>query len=355
MAQKLRKVERNLYIDEDTGIFHVRAMINGKARGPITTGHTTLKMALRKRDDIMSDLRKRAEEKQEVPTLGTYWKDYRKRKNKSEETWKKQQRMMDLHLLDPFGTTRLNDFTPSKMEFHIQRRKHEGASQSTIALELKVIIAILNDAWENGVIDRNPLRKILKDRKAPRIAIRKRVLTDDEQDRLLATALPETRRYILFLLATGVRLEEAVKLTAADFDWDRREFKVVGKYSKTRQVPILAPVLLKHLVDEQLAMTGTERLWTRDYVAMRQVIVWAAKVAGVGKIGSHTMRHTFATRYLTREGKNGRRGDIYTLSLILGHSSVKTTERHYAHLLSENLVDRSTDVEVGVEYRGAKG
>lgn len=38
------------------------------------------------------------------------------------------------------------------------------------------------------------------------------------------------------------------------------------------------------------------------------------------RVSAHTFRHTFAVSYL-RAG-----GDIYQLSLLLGHSSVKTTE-----------------------------
>lgn len=37
----------------------------------------------------------------------------------------------------------------------------------------------------------------------------------------------------------------------------------------------------------------------------------------------HTLRHTFAVGYL----RNG--GNLFYLSKILGHSSVKTTERYY--------------------------
>ena len=45
----------------------------------------------------------------------------------------------------------------------------------------------------------------------------------------------------------------------------------------------------------------------------------------------HTLRKTFGS-LLIQEGH----ADIYTVSKLLGHSSVKVTERHYIHLLDEN-------------------
>lgn len=48
-------------------------------------------------------------------------------------------------------------------------------------------------------------------------------------------------------------------------------------------------------------------------------------------IHPHLLRNNFAKRFLM-EG-----GDIYTLSQILGHSSVKVTEESYLDLTTENL------------------
>jgi site-specific recombinase XerD len=47
--------------------------------------------------------------------------------------------------------------------------------------------------------------------------------------------------------------------------------------------------------------------------------------------GPHTLRHTFATNYI-KEG-----GDIETLSRILRHSNIKSTQR-YVHLQMADIV-----------------
>lgn len=350
MAQRLKKVEGEtyLYLDLDTGIFQVRATIDGKAYGPYSTRTTVLGTARKVGATIITRLQAEGAGKK-APTLAKHWESYRKRKTKSPRTWEHQDQLMRDHLLPDYGELRLNDFTKSRMEFYIQKRRKAGAADSTIGLELKVLMAVMNDAVDDGVLDRNPLRKM----ELPKIGIRQRVLTRDEQDRLEAVAIPEARRFLLFLLATGVRLEEAWTIQPSrDINWERHEFRVVGKGQKERWVPILeqSTEALRTIVTEQLELTGRDRLWSRSTMdAMREQLYYTCTKAGMEELGPHVMRHTFSTRYL--EGG----GDIYILSKILGHSSVAVTEKVYAHIKPRTLRERSVGVEVGVQYGGAKG
>ena len=343
MAQHLQRVERNLYLDTDTGIYHVRAMLNGKAYGPFSTFQTTLKMALRRRDTIMTDLQKRSEQAKEVPTLKVHWESYRKRKTKTEGTWRGQETRMNLRLLPTYGHHRLNEFSNAQMEFYVQRFRKEGLAEGTISQDIRLLKALLNDALDNNLIARNPLRKF----KGPQIGKRTRVLTLEEQAKLEAVATPEARRFLLFVLATGVRVEEAATLTPSkDINWEAGEFRVLGKGRKHRWVPILkdAEGAVKAIVKEQLELTGKDALWTRGKDALRELLYRTCVRAGIPKLGPHTLRHTFATRYL--QGK----GDIFILSQILGHASVLVTQLSYAHLIPRDLVERSKGVELGVRY-----
>ena len=55
-------------------------------------------------------------------------------------------------------------------------------------------------------------------------------------------------------------------------------------------------------------------------------------MAGIKKANVHTLRKTFGS-LLIQSG----RADLYTVSKLLGHSSIKTTERYYVDLLDENF------------------
>ena len=53
--------------------------------------------------------------------------------------------------------------------------------------------------------------------------------------------------------------------------------------------------------------------------------------AGIVNANVHSLRKTFGSVLL-----QNNLADLYTVSKLLGHSSVKTTERYYVDLLDEN-------------------
>ena len=53
--------------------------------------------------------------------------------------------------------------------------------------------------------------------------------------------------------------------------------------------------------------------------------------AGIVNANAHSLRKTFGSVLL-----QNNLADLYTVSKLLGHSSVKTTERYYVDLLDEN-------------------
>jgi len=56
---------------------------------------------------------------------------------------------------------------------------------------------------------------------------------------------------------------------------------------------------------------------------VQRVVVEAARQAGLGKrVTPHTLRHTFATRFLQTGG------DLATLQMVLGHANLSTTARY---------------------------
>jgi integrase/recombinase XerD len=85
--------------------------------------------------------------------------------------------------------------------------------------------------------------------------------------------------------------------------------------------------------DEELVATkkseGRAKV-TRWAVFPRRAFDAAVKAAGL--VGSpHKLRHSYASWFLAAGG------DMFTLSRILGHASIRTTEKVYAHFQPEHL------------------
>lgn len=147
------------------------------------------------------------------------------------------------------------------------------------------------------------------------------------------------RALLLAFLYTGFRISDiaALKWTA-----------IVDGYLTIRQVKNDAPVKL--LLNPMAATAINELPKSGEYVFwsgngdvatciknLRRTVYRVAKLAGVDAY-PHRFRDTFAC-FLLAQGV-----DIRTVSLLLGHRSIRTTEKHYAHFVSAHQanLDRAT-------------
>jgi integrase/recombinase XerD len=133
------------------------------------------------------------------------------------------------------------------------------------------------------------------------------------------------RAMILILRYSGLRISDAVALT--------RDRIVDGKlflYTQKTGTPVYVPLPKK--VTEALAGTGGEKyfFWsgngklksaTEDW---RRSLLALAELANVEEPSFHRLRDTFAVELLLAGVP------IDQVSILLGHSSVKVTEKHYA-------------------------
>ena len=159
-----------------------------------------------------------------------------------------------------------------------------------------------------------------------------RILTT-EQIRTLFQNGCSTRRdqlMILVPLDMGLRLSEVAQLSKMALSPEG--VRITGKGKKTRIVPISQDLC------SELRHTGgsSDSPWTdkedRPLVHSGVKSAYRRIFANAGiKAGAHSLRHTFATRYLRRGGA------VWALQRILGHSSVNTTEI-YLHMVADDLV-----------------
>ena len=139
---------------------------------------------------------------------------------------------------------------------------------------------------------------------------------------------------IIGLMArAGLRVGELVALDVKDVELNPRSGWVLvrqGKGLKERRVPLSLQArkdLSAYLAarpewtSEALFVTKTgERVSARS---VQRLIKVAAQRAGITiDVTPHSLRHTFATRFLQKNG------DLATLQAVLGHSSIATTSRY---------------------------
>lgn len=157
------------------------------------------------------------------------------------------------------------------------------------------------------------------------------VLSRDEVSRFLAAVAPRRHRVILTVCyAAGLRISEAVRLTAAAIDSQRMVIRVdAGKGRKDRYV-MLSPKLLDLLRDHWRATRPGEWLFPGDLPgrpisteAVARACRAARDRAEIAKpVTPHTLRHAFAVHLLEAGA------DLRTIQLLLGHRSLSTTARH---------------------------
>jgi integrase len=212
--------------------------------------------------------------------------------------------------------------------------KGTGRTVTTVNRELAYLRRMFNVAVQNGWVLRNPFKcgdaLILTSCEKRR----ERILTPDEEVRLLAACDDPRRSHLkpllVALLDTGCRRGEMLKLVWRDVDLQSRVITVRAENSKTfkeRQVGITERLCTMLLSIRETAKGELDSLVFRGCGDVRNSFATACKIAGI-KYGGldgltlHCLRHTAATRLV--------RGNlpIQLVGRLLGHSSVNTTYRY---------------------------
>ena len=211
-----------------------------------------------------------------------------------------------------------------------KRKKENLLARNSKVSYFNKLRACLNQAQEDGIIDSNPIRGIegFKAEEGTRM-----YLTIDEVRRLARTECdyPAIKSAFLFSCLTGLRRSDVIRLTWGDV-YQQGEFtRIIFKQKKTSGQEYLD-------ITPQAAELMGERGKPDDPVfpsihspscTNNTIKTWVAR-AGIDKeITFHCARHTFATMMLDLGT------DIYTVSKLLGHRELSTTQI-YAKVMDKN-------------------
>jgi len=144
---------------------------------------------------------------------------------------------------------------------------------------------------------------------------------------------PRDQAMFLLMLRCGLRVEEVANLTLDVIEFKRRRIWVQdGKWGKDRVVYVsndAMKALIEYLKIRPESETpkvflvekGTYRGQPISIRGIQKRMEYYAKKSGL-KVSCHQMRHTMATQMLNAGA------ELVTIQDLLGHSSIRTTERY---------------------------
>jgi integrase len=182
-----------------------------------------------------------------------------------------------------------------------------------------------------------------------------RYLTDDEEQRILNELNPigildpmhkrsrqAARDIFIVMIDGGFRVNEASKMKWTDIDFENNVVYLYrSKVSNDDFIPMtnrLRTTLTnrRKSVDGEYVCPG--RFSGHKTVQNNRALEAAFKRAGIDDISTHNMRKTFATRLLSRGA------GITDVQHLLGHASVKTTEKTYAAFVKNERFKQTIDL-----------
>ena len=224
----------------------------------------------------------------------------------------------------PFATINIR-LIESVKEFLLNAPQGGGKkgtiSQNTASTYFSIFEAALHQAFIDGYLDIDVSAKV---KGIPNEESRREHLTIEELNLLATTpcASPVLKKAALFSALTGLRHCDIQKMTWKELTKENDHYRINFTQKKTKSVEYMPISEQAYLIcgepgdPDRLVFEGLQDpSWIN-----RPVKVWV-KASGIKKhITFHCFRHTYATLQLSKGT------DLYTVSKMLGHKKVTTTQ-----------------------------
>ncbi len=233
-----------------------------------------------------------------------------------------------------------------KINFPENREDYkEEISKTTINNYIRNIKVFFNYMYDNRYIMNSPVRRI-KQLVNPRKVVG--YIDDVNMNKLFKcfnlSRFCEYRDYVIaqLIFDTGMRIGETLLIKESDIDFARRTIKLPGENTKGRKdrFVFFSTEMLKELkrwLQYKDRYHHTPYIFCTTRGTALKVSCYEEHFRNYGKrigledLHPHKLRNNFAKRFLMSGG------DIFTLSKILGHSSVRVTEEAYLDLECDDL------------------
>ena len=225
-------------------------------------------------------------------------------------------------VLEYFGDKWLDDITELSVIAYVRKRKEAGAKTNTINNELIVLRKTLYLAKRGrySIDDQIKWGNCIRSSE-----FRDRVLSEEEEERLMVELADHLKPIVACALNTGMRRGEIFSLKWKNIVDGQIVLEARNtKTKKQRRISINST--LQQVFDILKSRNGfSEFVFTYGRDRLKDVhngFTKACERAEIDDLHFHDLRRTFATR-LMRNGVG-----IYTISQLLGHASVEMTQRY---------------------------
>lgn len=248
-----------------------------------------------------------------------------------------------------FGIYNIKDIDAVHVKKYFKYKGDNGCTNVYINSIHKVLKAFFLYCKEEDYIIKNPVEKLKFSKNEIKVID---IFNDMEVKKLLtvydySNYLNARNKAVLALqFDTGARTTETINILNNDMHSDR--VLIHGKGSKERYVPLSIELLkilkryekIKHIyfnkkeVSNNYFLSRTGRPLTVE--AIERIYTEAEKIVKIRKTvrcSPHTARHYFAVTMI-------KNNDIYTVSKLLGHSKISTTQIYLASLTNEKIIEQ---------------
>ncbi|MBK8810468.1 MAG: site-specific integrase [Acidobacteria bacterium] len=215
----------------------------------------------------------------------------------------------------------------------------ESISTNTASVYFDKFKVAVRLAADDKLLAENPARRV---RSIKVEDTQREFLTLDELHTLAATPFEyeDMRRAALFAALTGLRFSDIQKLTWKEVQFSEQNGSYLRftqqKTKGTETLPISEEALglLGERKDDSEIVFTNLAYWQASYLP-----IWTNKAGINRKITFHCFRHTYATLQLTFGT------DIYTVSKLLGHKNVQTTQI-YARVIDQRKQEAANRISL---------